>query len=228
MVDGAIPGGPEVYTRPEIVEVLGGTSLGAAARAEFLAQLDGYSEVRRTERQEAAFAAGMVKLAVNYERTAGEGASDSNIEGWYEALETQSLELLRGFRNRPEVSEIEHSARNLAALLYVSLSVQAYREPDPDLLRDAGISEAELIEQCRGVLTEVAIDQGVDAANAPRLVVEQYPELRSLQPRIISYLWSGIISPMAAAFRADLLAAGYELPELDMQGMYPDENEDEY
>lgn len=227
IVDGTVPGGPErTYLRDEMVEILGRTSLGEAAQAEVLTELDRYAQERELARQEAEFTGGIIKLAIIYERVEGEGASDCNIEGWYEELETQSENVLRSFVDRQRPSQTENLARNLAALLYVGLNRQAGSELDLALLLDAGLDEGELLERCRGALVEAAVDQGMDTPDVEQRVRERYPTLRSIPAGIVPHIWDRLIKPMATEFRASLLAAGHDLPELNDLGLYLDEDEE--
>ncbi len=227
VVDGVMPGGPEqLFLREEIVQVLGSTLLDAAAQAEVLERLDQYTHERDLARQEAEFTDDIVRMAVVYERVEGEGASDSNGEGWYEDLEMQSEEVLRGAAGRQELSETAQVARNMAALLHVSLRRQAYSELDLDLLRNAGVNEDELIAQCQEVLTQTARDQGMDAPDVPQTVRERYPTLQSITYYVVPPIWERLVKPMAADLRARLLAAGHVLPVLNEQGLYPDETDE--
>jgi hypothetical protein len=225
IVDGTASGGPEQsYTRTEIIEVLGRTLLDHNV---FLAELDSYTYERESAKQEAAITDDVVRLAVVYERVEGDGANDSNIEGWYEDLETQSDSVLQSLADRQELGERDLLARNLAALLHVALRRQTGSSPDVAFLQSAGLNLEPMIERFQGVLVEAAISQGADAAGLEEIAKRQYPTLSSIRSEHVPLIWEKLISPLAATLRVNLQAAGHDLPELDERGEYPGDDEGE-
>ena len=226
-VDGAIPGGPEqVYSQGEIILILSRAAIGADARAEFMRQLSQYELERNLAQQEAERSEAIVSLAVLYERVEGEGASDDEIEGWYERLELQTGRVLGNFHGREPSTQTETLARNVSAFLYVGLTLQARGRVDTALLREAGLNEDELVEQCRGALIEAAVAHGADPSDGAQKVREQYPTPQGIPAGAVEHFWQRLIVPMATELRASLLAEGHELPELNEQGKYSDEDEE--
>jgi hypothetical protein len=222
-VDGVEPLAPEVFTLGEVADVLSRTGLDPEARSALLDAFTKFAGERALAQYEEGVTADIVHLAVIYERVEGEGASDSNIEGWYEQLESQTEVILRNSANRKEVGRSEEIARKLAALLYVCLARQSNHEIDLNLLQRAGFSEEEVLGTFREALLRAAEAQGSEVNGLQAKINAKYPALTSIAGGVIRLIWPGLISPLAVELRASLIADGHQLPVLNEDGLYAEE-----
>jgi hypothetical protein len=214
------------FTLAEVGAVLEISETDPTKRAELIGVFTRFAGDRALAEYQAETNARVVDLAVSYERVEGEGASDSNIEGWQQRLLCQSEILLLNYADREESRPSEYIARNLAAVLYVGLLRQSNDRIDLALLERAGFSETELLELFKGALVNVAAEQKGNDAGIAEIVRLRYPTLQSLTSGVISTIWPSFISPIAADLRASLRAEGNTLPVLNEQGLYPDEVEE--
>lgn len=212
------------FSLEEVTQALDG--LDVDHRQTVLGALQNIADVRQSERSEQAMTSSIVRFASVYERATSEHASMSNIEGWYEELETASGEVLGRYAVGKEFSTVEKLALDASSVTYAYLMLEhGDDEIDADLLTRAGVNLEELLKKFKQGIIAARIAKGETAMKATDVVNDSYQQLEDLSGHLRPRHWKRIVRPRADALRAGLKAAGFALPELDEDGMFGEDDE---
>ncbi len=214
---------PEIFTRDDLEQVFSGLDEQTAQVA--LGALDQFVMERQQTRKNEELSGVTFRFLEAYQRTAAEGASDSNIEGWTENLERYSrMYLVRTADIDGQDDELVGALKDLSAVLSVMLGYQRYLDEDEmpfTVIGRAGVDQADLAQRIKVSLQESAADE--EAAS----VFEDldFSDLTILQ-RFAYTAWERIIDPLAE--RATRFAAeqGIVVPPLTAEGLTPEEAEE--
>lgn len=214
---------PETFTRDDLELVFSGLDEQTAQVA--LGALDQFVVERQQARQHEVITGITFSLLEAHQRTSADGASDSNIEGWTENLETCSRRyLVRTADIDGQANELVGAMKDLSAVLAVMFGYQCCLDEDDmpfTIIERAGVDQAELASRIRTNLQESASNE--EAAQA--LDVLNFSDLTILE-RFAYSDWETIIDPLAE--RAVRLAAkqGIVVPPLTAEGLTPEEAEE--
>jgi len=202
----------------------------------FRSVLEAETARRREAEEDAKLQQFIRNFAVSFERTGSEG-SDSNIEGWMTDLSENAEELLAA-AGEHELPEAGLLAKRTAAATYVFMRVEHPHETvDDELLHSAGFDPDELLEEYKAAIT-AALD-GINEQNRAYLLqnLSEVDYLNGLgiilgmnhrTSRYNSLYWERFIRPMGNEMRSKLIDSGMDLPELNEDGLYRGEADDEF
>ena len=169
----------------------------------------------------------MLTFAALYHRVNADNASDSNIEGWGEELNGEAQHLIQlSARRKGDLPEVERLACDTAAAVHTYFLLE-WDEPQIDygLLQRAGVDARQLLNHFRNGIIEAHVEAGQNSDDVAADVAARFRSLEDFSMNLYPSYWHKIIDPQAAELRAKLIEAGYDLPELNEEGKFGEDDE---
>ncbi len=212
------------FTLEEIEQAI--DCLSVDSRRVVLAALQSQREAKESLAEEEKWQRQIWRFAVCFERATADNASYSNIEGWHDELVEDAEHLLVGFKTRQEPTDVEVQVRHTAALAYTYLTQERnYDDIDEQLLTDAGEDPEQLLVEFREGIIESYVANGQEREKVTHQVMGEYTALNDLEGVSGPDFFDRIVMPHGTAMRQSLIAAGVQLPELDEEGQYGEDDD---
>ncbi len=212
------------FTLEEIEQAI--DCLNVDSRNVVLAALQSQREAKEVLAKEESWRRQIWRFAVCFERATADNASDSNIEGWHEELIEGAERLLARFETRKEPSAVEMQVRHTAALAYTYLTQERnYDDIDVQLLTNVGEDPRQILAEFREGIIESCVESGQERAEVTSQVMGEYTALNDLEGISHPDFFNRIVIPHGIVMREGLKAAGFQLPELDEEGQYGEDDD---
>ena len=211
----------EQFTREDVEQAIG--ALDADSQALVLGALDSMVVSRQEARMSERLRMTTVDFLKVYRRCNDKNASDSNLEGWHEDMFEFSMVYLgvttdMQMQDDPDVVPL----RNLAAVVHGVMGLQLHRDL-PDVLELFGVSDDEFVGLVKPNLSAIYSQRGREPLEG---LLEMNTEEFIAKHRYWMHEWAPIVDPYAEAAFATADRLGIEIPELNEEGLLPEEAED--
>ena len=212
------------FSVTDVQEAMSG--LDPSQRQLVMDGLQQQTEARKIAEADKSFHNSVRLFATAVERSASEGSSESNIEGWYSFLGECAERLLLETARRPALSEAEREAQQFSAVMYTYYSSEFDHDVDLKLLEANGITGQEILSTFRaGIIAADLVDSDDSEEVITAEVNELVQTITDLSDILEPHYWKTIVVARIAKMRSMLIAEGYVLPELDADGQFGEDDD---